>query len=432
MPPSPDSRDATPILSDVGWIALVPEPWSDQWQVRHQVLTRLARYFHVVWVDPPHGWRETGRALRKRPAAVPLTNGFSVYIPDPWLPHLYRPATASRWLFHARLKRARAMLERRGVRRVLLHLWRPEFAAALEARRIERSIYEIDDEYSFSPVATPIDPAERDLIRRVDQVFIHSAGLLERKGSINPHTDYMPNGVDYEAFARPSPEPADLAPIPRPRIGYAGMIKKHLDWPLLRDLAARHTDWSFVFVGSRAGHRELPEILAPISRLPNVHFLKGRSSVELAAVPQHFDVGIMPYVEDDFSRFGYPLKLHEYLASGRPAVGIPMRTLQDFAHVVGLARSLDEWSDALRAALAPEANTPAARARRQTVARAHDWSALVQRMAGIVARRLGEADYERLREALRARGEELVPPEERYPGDLKTAAPSDSRRHSAD
>ena len=35
----------------------------------------------------------------------------------------------------------------------------------------------------------------------------------------------------------PLPEPADLAPIPRPRIGYSGWIKPELDWDLLDGVA---------------------------------------------------------------------------------------------------------------------------------------------------------------------------------------------------
>jgi hypothetical protein len=44
------------------------------------------------------------------------------------------------------------------------------------------------------------------------------------------------------------------------------------------------------------------------------------------------------------------MKLHEYLASGRPVVGSPIRS-KDFVHVIRLARTTDEWSTAQRHAL---------------------------------------------------------------------------------
>jgi hypothetical protein len=56
-----------PILPDVGVVALVPEEWNLVLQPRHQVLFRLARYFHIAWVDPP---RLTGGGGNVRTVAV--------------------------------------------------------------------------------------------------------------------------------------------------------------------------------------------------------------------------------------------------------------------------------------------------------------------------------------------------------------------------
>ena len=64
----------------------------------------------------------------------------------------------------------------------------------------------------------------------------------------------MPNGVDYAAYVRTWPEPADLAAIPHPRVGYVGVIKKQLDLELLYALAGRHRPWSFVLVGPQKHH----------------------------------------------------------------------------------------------------------------------------------------------------------------------------------
>src|SRR5262249_6312467 len=133
----------------------------------------------------------------------------------------------------------------------VLHLWHPQFEAALDAGRHDLSLYHIDDEYSFSPDAPPVSPQEERVMRRVSQAFAISPPLMERKGGINPHFAFVPEGVDYRLYATPVAEPADLRPIKRPRIGYTGNLKRQLDWPLLRDLARRHPGWSFVYVGPR-------------------------------------------------------------------------------------------------------------------------------------------------------------------------------------
>jgi glycosyltransferase involved in cell wall biosynthesis len=381
-----------PVVPSVGVLGLVPDRWSDLWQPRHQVLTRLAQYFHVVWVNPARGWRDV---LANRAACSPgSTNehqgrGFTVYEPELWLPKVYRPSGLAKVMDRLRLERARRVLVRRGCRRIVLYLWRPEFAYARQAVPADLSCYHIDDEYSFSTVEIPTPEAEARLIASVDQVFIHSRALLEKKGAINPHTTWVPNGVDYRAYARPVDEPRDLAPIARPRIGYTGHIKKQLDWALLRRLAERHPQWSFVFVGARHEHPEMLPAIEELSSRRNVHFLGRKSVEELAAYPQHFDVCMMPYQADDYTKYIYPLKLHEYLASGRPTVGTRIRSLEDFTEVVALAGTLDEWSAAIVRALEPEAESVERRTARLGVARQHDWQLLVRRIAETIARRLG-------------------------------------------
>jgi glycosyltransferase involved in cell wall biosynthesis len=282
------------------------------------------------------------------------------------------------------------LLAARGCRKIILYIWRPEFARALSSITHDVSCYHIDDEYSFSDVEVSPDPVEMALIVAVDQVFVHSPGLIDKKGGLNSNTTFVPNGVDYQAYAQTVPEPADLAGIPHPRIGYTGLIKKQLDWPLLLHLARKHRPWSFVFVGPRSPHPEICSILNEISALPNVYFLGGKSVRELAAYPKHFDVCLMPYAgNNDTSKYIYPLKLHEYLASGRPAISSPIRSVRDFSNVITLANGPDDWTRAITDALGERANCLESVAARQKVARQYDWDKLVHRISQTLCERLG-------------------------------------------
>jgi glycosyltransferase involved in cell wall biosynthesis len=385
-----ESEFSAPLVPEVGIIAMVPYRWSHVWQPCNHILTRLARYFHVVWVNPGQDWSDS--LFRRRKLAVPAHQagkGFSVYQPPLWLPTFYRPRWLADWSFRRRLAQARKLLSRSGCQKTILYLWRPEFAMALDCIPFDQSCYHIDDEYTFSVVDVPVPEREARLIARVDQVFIHSPALLEKKGKINPHTSFAPNGVDFRSYALPVPEPADIAGIARPRIGYSGHIKKQLDWPLLLDLTARHPDWSFVFVGAPNRHPEIAAHIEQLSRRPNVRFLGSKTVQELAAYPQHFDVCVMPYRRDDYTKYIYPLKLHEYLASGRPVVGTPIESLEPFRDVVRLAENTGQWSAAIAESLCSPANTDEQREARQTLARQHDWEILVRRIADTMASRLG-------------------------------------------
>jgi glycosyltransferase involved in cell wall biosynthesis len=406
---------SAPLLPDIGVLGLGYQVWGPHWMVQQHTLKRLARYFHVVWVDPSHDWREIPRKVstRMRHARDDIADpGFHVYVPELWLPKLYRPAWLARLTFDQVVRRARRLLGRRGCQKVILSIWHPSFARALSSCSFDLTCYHIDDEFSFSEVEVALDEVERRLIATVDQVFIDSPGLMERKGAINPHTTFTANGVDYDSYATAVPPPADIASIPRPRVGYTGVLKKQLDWGLLLRLTQEHPNWSFVFVGPRSVH---PEIMGPIEELArrrNVYFVGGKSAHELAAYPQHFDVCIMPYRANAYTQYIYPLKLHEYLASGRPVVGTEIRSLRDFSNVVSLVSTGEEWSAALEAALGTEANATERRAQRQAVAQRHDWRLLVREVACTMAERLGGDVRTRLESELHtamAGREEMLP-----------------------
>ena len=384
------SRERPPLAPQVGVIALVPQQWEGPWMSRHNIMSRLARYFHVVWVDPARHWREVlGGPPPRFNDPFPAAAGFHRYQPPRWLPEIFRPPWLNRLSARTRLNQALGVLRKQGCRTILLYVWRPEHAAALDLLPHDFSCYHAVDEYSFSDRELSIDPAEIALLRRVDQVFIHSPGLLEKKGGFNPHTAWVPNGADYHAFATPVPEPADLRDIPHPRIGYVGLIKKQLDWTLLHALAERHREWQFVFVGHDKFLGNQAPLRASLGERPNVHFVGGKAAPLLPAYVQHLDVGMLCYQVNDYTKFIYPLKLHEYLAAGRPVVAAPIRTVMDFRDVVEIAATPAEWSAALARCLTPEARTRERQAARRAVARRHNWDDLVASIAQTLLERMG-------------------------------------------
>ncbi len=392
--PARDSAAPTsaPLHPDVGILSLAKESYSSQWLSRQQVLTRLARYYHVLWMNPASEWREalSGGRLGARESRVEgLPSSFTVYDPPGWLPVVYKPRWLGRFAARRRLRAAAAALRRRGCRRIVLYIWHVDLAEALELAPHDVSCYHIYDEYSGAEVESALDPREERLIRAVDQVITVSPTMFERKGRFNPNTLPATNGVTYEEFARRGPVPADLAGIPRPIVGYAGYIKKQLDWKLLLELASSHAAWSFVFVGERRPHAEIRELLDRMAALPNVHFLGGKPSTELARYPQHFDVCLMPYRMNDYSKYIFPLKLYEYLASGRPTVSMPLPALAGLGDLVSVATGADEWGRAIERLLAPGGDDAAASERRRAEARRHDWSVIVDEIARALGSRLG-------------------------------------------
>ena len=385
---------ASPLHPEVGVVAMTTDPWRVEWMhPRHHVLSRLAQYFQVIWMENSEDWRTT---LRRETPTTPVFDqvcdipGLTVHRQEFLLPHFFRLNWLARVALRTRVRRASSYLRRHGCRKLLLYLWNPRFSPALGAQQWALTCYHIDDEYSFSPVDVPNSPEEIEVLSRVDQVFIHSGALMEKKGRINPHTLHIPNGVNYSWFATPCEEPRDLALVPHPRVGYVGFLKRQLDWKLLRALPIRHPECSFVFVGAISDHSEIRPIVREMAERKNVFFLGPKPAPVAATYPQHFDVCTMPYLMNDYTKYIYPLKLHEYLAAGQPIVSMPLPAVKPFSSYLTLAETEDEWSAALTALLTAENSQAALREARQGVAKEHDWDTLVGRLAKCLIERLDQ------------------------------------------
>lgn len=359
---------------------------------RHHVMSRLAQHFEVVWLEPSKGWRDYWLPLSSKAAPIQRISsdipGFDYFDPGRWLPEVYRPKALGDWLRFRRIAAARKILERKGCTEIVLYIWRPEFDWAVDAVSFDSVCYHIDDEYQFSPVDMPENPAEIDLIKRSDLVIIHSPKLLEMKGHLNPHTIFVPNGVDFQLYSKVAAEPDDLAAIPHPRAGYIGVIKTQLDFELMLELVSKRPDWSFIFVGPQGNVEPKKELVARLKKAPNAYFLGNRQLNQLPAYMQHMDACMMCYEVNDYTNCIYPLKVHEYLAAGRPVISTPIRAVESFEAVVQIAQTAAEWDAALLDSLRQSANSAGANERRRAVAAEHDWNILVNRIADSIRNRL--------------------------------------------
>jgi len=103
----------------------------------------------------------------------------------------------------------------------------------------------------------------------------------------------------------------------------------------------------------------------------------------------------MPDCVDEYTKYIYPLKLHEYLASGRPVVSFRIRSLARFAEFVMRTSTHDEWSQAIAKSLTASVGSTAQVEIRRNIARKHDWDILVERIARTLCQRLGPTYIDR-------------------------------------
>jgi glycosyltransferase involved in cell wall biosynthesis len=250
------------------------------------------------------------------------------------------------------------------------------------------SIYICMDDWAHIPGVSPkmLLPLERRLLDEVDVMIATARALTKLKVPKTGHVHHLPQGVNYEHFQRPRPVPADLAAFPRPWIGFAGGVGPALDLDVIHAVAAAFPEGSVLLVGPEQPN--LGEI-----RASNVHRLGARPYAELPAYVQAFDVGMIPYVRNEWTESVDPLKLLEYLASGIPVVSTSLPEVHKYSAQVSISSDPAVFTDYVKAAVAEGKSRGLAA--RQALAAANTWQARAEEferiMNEVVAAKLGTA-----------------------------------------
>jgi glycosyltransferase involved in cell wall biosynthesis len=239
-------------------------------------------------------------------------------------------------------------------------------------------VYYCTDEWShFSSVdKDKTMELERELCQRADIVFTTAATLLERKQAYNKETHLALHGVDQAHIAKAHDPATQLAPelrdLPRPIIGFVGLIQDWVDIECVRFMAERHRDWTLVLVG-----KSLVD-LSSIERLPNVKLLGRKPYETLPAYLKGFDVGIIPFKLNELTRNVNPIKLREYLSAGLPVVSSDIPEVARYVKHSGkladacyVATTHEDFDASVEHAL--NTNSPAARAARSEAMLDETW-----------------------------------------------------------
>lgn len=247
----------------------------------------------------------------------------------------------------------------------------------------------MDDFLNFPGVdAKMIGPLEQELLRKIDALVATAASLTKSKYPASGEAHHLPQGVNYEHFSTPRAEPAEMAAIPHPRIGFAGTVGGCCDLGFVGRIAETYPGCSIVLVGPITADQATMDDLA---RRSNVHVLGLKPYSELPAYVQGFDVGIIPYVLNDWTKAVDSLKMLEYLAVGLPVVTSAMPEAAKYSHMVRIAVDDDAFLAAVGEAL--KDNAPPDRERRRDFASQHTWKRRADRLLeiinGVVARRRG-------------------------------------------
>lgn len=366
---------------DVIW--LQSPPWHGVWTRQNHFARRLAADgARVLYVENPVAIRARVKSALRSAPPKEVEPGITVMelplqIPGSRTSPLVGAINGQR--FARAIKRETARL---GFGSPLVWCRLPASIHTLERLKPRGVVYDVTDDYDYYATSD----AERALTRRreqrlaeqADQIFTTSEELRTKLCSLasTPVTP-VSNGVD-SMFFDDSAKDDPLPDIPHPRIGFVGLVATWMDFDLLARLAAK---WPKQVVIVGPVKPEVEHRLAAISGLVRVGAVPHR---QVPIYLRAFDVCIQPHLINELRHRSDPLKVIEYLATGRPIVSVALRSLEPLRPVVELAANADEFVRLVAERIANP--RPELTLSRRAVAATRNWDTLYLTVADRIER----------------------------------------------
>jgi glycosyltransferase involved in cell wall biosynthesis len=201
-------------------------------------------------------------------------------------------------------------------------------------------VYYCVDDFSKWPGLdqAAMDRMERLLVSKVDRIIAVSETLQDRLRMLGrDDAELLTHGVDTEFW-----KVANVSPRSEIKIVFWGVIDRRMDVEFVRQLATDLTEGTIILVGPEND----PD--PTLKEIPRVKILPPMSFEELPKLAAESNVLVMPYADLPVTRAIQPLKLKEYLATGKPVVVRDLPANRVWADALDLAVTPAEFSRIVR------------------------------------------------------------------------------------
>lgn len=184
--------------------------------------------------------------------------------------------------------------------------------------------------------------ADHGFSTKVNGVIVTSEFLAASMKKFNPEMHVVKNGVDFRVFnqyAKTSlPDKGK-----RKKVGYIGSLDQRFDIDLIEYTVQQLPGYDFEFIGELMNKT----IEQRLSKYSNVTFLPPVKPNEVPGLLQKCDVGLIPYICNEYSKNIYPLKINEYLSVGVPVVLTSFARLPEFEEIVSFTSGKEAFCEAI-------------------------------------------------------------------------------------
>jgi UDP-galactopyranose mutase len=313
--------------------------WDFVWQRPQHLMSRFARDRQVFFIEEPIFRDDAGDAPDG--ARLELRESEGVLVGQPICRDPGPGGGPKLDAMYARL--AEQLVNDRELTDYTAWFYTPMLLPAVDRLSPSLVVYDAMDELSLFKGAPPeLLEREKALLEKADVVFTGGVSLGKAKAQRHPNVHAFPSGVEADHYATAldagTKVPDDVDSLPRPRIGFFGVIDERIDLDLLDKVAQARPEWQLVMLG--------PVVKIDPAELPkraNLHYLGQKQYRDLPGYVKGFDVCMMPFALNEATRFISPTKTLEYMAAHKPIISTAV------ADVVG------SYKDAVLIADSPEA-----------------------------------------------------------------------------
>jgi glycosyltransferase involved in cell wall biosynthesis len=275
-----------------------------------------------------------------------------------------------------------------GIRQHLLWL-NPHDAVHMAGRMGERAvIYDITDDWALASGSRQekqlIQQQDYLLCEKADLVVVCSHALEQSRKPLAKRILLLPNGVNVEHYQNVS-RAQKAATWPQPVFGYTGTLHSdRVDVNLIAAIAVAFPQGSVVLVGPG---KLAAEELQLLSKYKNVHFTGAVPYAQIPKIMAEFNVCIVPHVESKFTESLNPIKLWEYLASGKPIVSSNVAGFREYSDLCHIASGAKEFGIACQSALQEDVSRAEIR---MAEAAKHSWDTRIDCLLSVLEEVVGQ------------------------------------------
>lgn len=380
------------ILSSADWDATL-------WTNKQHIASRLAECNRVLYIEslglrrPVPSSRDIRRMIRRLLAFLSVIRKpqKNVYVFSPViLPYYGNPAInrINHWLLMMYIRLLEQMLH---FSSPILWSYLPNGCFLCGKLGEKLALYHcVDDISRFPGVSDRIMEMERKFLLSADITIVTSSSLFDAKRAYSPRIYLMTNVADYSHFSHAQedlPIPDDMKGIPHPIAGFFGAMDDYkFDFSLVRYAAERLPDVSFVLIGP-VGLTDEGKGRTMLN-LSNIYLLGKRDYSVLPSYLRLFDVCLIPFLVNDYTLSVFPMKLFEYLSSGKPVVTTSLPSLEGYRDLVYISGSFDEFVENIREALGER--LPDISKKRIALAKLNSWEVRLDEISKVIKKALQE------------------------------------------